>query len=234
MAVRQSVPPLEQAAYKAKADLAYESIRNAIMDGRFRPGDRLVTDAIASALNVSRMPVRDAIKRLQAEGVVDVFPSKGATVATVSVDHLKEVFAVRSVIEGLAAREAAKFITPDQISDLWKLFSEMEILVRSGAARAELAKNKEFHQTLYRLSENNLLQSMAEGLADSIDRYRLRFHRLPRRSEEVLEQHRAIIHAISSHDHEEAERLTREHIECTAKVIIAHFGDPTVDQDRQE
>jgi DNA-binding GntR family transcriptional regulator len=210
--------------YKAKADLVYEKLRRGILEGAFKPGDKLATDQLASALRVSRMPVREAIKRLQLEGFVNVVPHKEVTVASVTEEHIREVFAVRSVLEGLAASQAARRVRPDDIARLHALWEEMKELVATGDTAGQLAKNKQFHEAVYEIAGNKLLQSTASSLFDSIERYRFRFVSALARPRDILEEHRQLIEAIASQDAERAERLARQHIESTGETLRGHVA----------
>lgn len=211
--------------YKAKAELVYEEIRRAIKEGIFKPGDKLLTDQLASALRVSRMPVREAIKRLQVEGLVDVIPHKGATVATVTEEQMRDVFAVRVVVEGLAASLAAKLAEPQDVANLQALYKEMENLVASGDRQAQMAKNNEFHNAIFRISRNSIIKSLGPSLVDSIERYRLRSMLMPTRPKEVLEEHRRILDAIVRRDPAAAERAIRDHIERTGQLMASYVSN---------
>ncbi len=217
----QPLQRLGQLDYKGKSELVYEEIRRAIMEGVLKPGDRLETDQIAETLKVSRMPVREAIKRLQIEGLLDVKPHKEVTVAIVTIDQMKDVFSVRSILEGLASREAALRIRDEELSKLWTLYKEMEKMVEAGETEGQLVKNREFHQLIHKISGNKVLQSIADKLFDSIERYRLQFMSLPRRPQEVLKDHYDLIEAIGSHNPERSEMLMRLHIERTANLMLS-------------
>jgi DNA-binding GntR family transcriptional regulator len=208
--------------YKGKTEIVYEQVRKAILDGLIKPGDKLETDAIAAALSVSRMPVREAIKRLQLEGWVDVKPHKEVRVVSVTKAQIKDVFAVRAMLESLAAREAAGKISEAQINLLWQTYRNMEKLVQSGDTARQLTKNREFHEIIHKISENKVLQSMASSLFDSIERYRLQFLSLPLRPKEVLKDHLKLIEAIESHDMGSSEILMRRHIENTGKIMLGY------------
>ena len=219
------VAGLIQFDYKGKAELVYEKIRQAIMDGILKPGDKLETDQIAETLKVSRMPVREAIKRLQLEGLVEVKPHKEVTVAIVTIDQMKDVLSVRSALEGLAAREASLRINDDELNKLWSLYKEMERMVESGETEGLLIKNREFHRFIHEISGNKVLQSIAENLFDSIERFRLRFMSMPRRPRQDLKEHLDLIEAIGSHDPERSEMLMRLHIEGTAKLMLSDVDE---------
>ena len=208
--------------YKGKTEIVYEQIRKAILDGLIKPGDKLETDAISAALSVSRMPVREAIKRLQLEGWVDVKPHKEVRVASVTKAQIKDVFAVRAMLESLAAREAAGKISEAQIDLLWQTYRNMEKLVQSADTAGQLTKNREFHEIIHKISENKVLQSMASNLFDSIERYRLQFLSLPLKPKEVLKDHLKLIEAIESHDMDTSEILMRRHIENTGRIMLGY------------
>ena len=221
--MRDRNPPfLTMPEYKAKAQLVYDEIRRAIQEGDLKPGDRLIAEELAAHLHVSRMPVREAIQRLQLEGLVDMIPYRGATVAMVTREQLKQLFSVRAVLEGLASREAAILATAQDIARLEAMYRLMERAVQGGDTEGQLAGNREIHAILWQVTGNVLLQSMAAGLFDSIERYRLQLMRLPSIPEGALAEHREIIDAIASHDPERAERLTRAHIERTGRLMAGY------------
>lgn len=221
----KTVAGLIQFDYKGKAELVYEKIRQAIMDGILKPGDKLETDQIAETLKVSRMPVREAIKRLQHEGFVEVKPHKEVTVAIVTIDQMRDVLSVRSALEGLAAREASTRIHSDELDQLRSLYKEMERMVESGETEGLLIKNREFHRFIHEISGNKVLQSIAENLFDSIERFRLQFMSMPRRPRQDLKEHFELIEAIGSHDPDRSEVLMRLHIEGTAKIMLSNADE---------
>ncbi|HEX2987087.1 MAG TPA: GntR family transcriptional regulator, partial [Chloroflexota bacterium] len=179
-------------------------------------------EELAEQLRVSRMPVREAIQRLQVEGLVDMIPHRGATVAMATREQLGQVFAVRSVIEGLSAREAASRITGEEIDRLESLYREMEGVVANSDTDGQLCKNREMHSILWEITGNPLLQSIARNLFDASERYRRQLMLQPRIAKEALEEHRAILDAISDRDPDRAERLTREHIERTGRLMASY------------
>lgn len=206
--------------YKGKSELAYEKIRDAIVNGVLKPGDKLETNQLAAALKVSRMPVREAIKRLQIEGLVDVKPHKEVTVTSVTVEQMKDVFLVRAVLEGLASREAALRIKDEELNKLWGLYEEMKQAVEGYDTAGQLVKNREFHQLIHEISGNKLLLSIADKLLESVQRFRKLVVSTPMMPEEILEDHRQIIEAIGSHSPKKAEKLMRSHIERATQLIL--------------
>jgi len=213
---------LDRPVYKGKTEIIYEQIRKAIMDGSFKMGDRLETDQIAASLGVSRMPVRDAIKRLEIEGLAEVIPHKEVRVATITKDQIKDIFLVRSVLEGLVAREAAEKSTDEKTPELWALYEEAEQLVESGDTFGQIAKNREFHELIYELTGNKILQSIAANLFDSVELFRLQLLSLPRRPHEVLQDHRELVEAIASKNPDLAEKIMRQHIEISGQIMLGY------------
>ena len=204
------------------------------MEGILEPGNKLDIDQFAAAMRVSRMPVREAVKRLQVEGLVDITPHKEATVAAVTKEQIADVFLVRTVLEGLAAREATQRIEAKGLTKLWKLFKEMEKMVEEGNAKAQLGKNREFHGVIHKVAGNRVLQSFASHLFDSIERYRLGFISTHRRPEEILVEHRQLIEAIGAHDPDRAEKLMRWHIEKTGQIMLGYTNGITEKEKSQE
>lgn len=213
---------LSQPEYKAKAELVYEELYRAIMDGTLKPGDRLVTEELAAVLHVSRMPVREAIQRLQAEGLVDMIPYKGATVTMVTLEQLKQVFSIRAVLEGLASREAALLATDEDRARLEALAQEMEQTVILGDTDGQLRTNREIHKLIWQITSNELLQSMVASLFSSIERYRRQFMQQPNKPEEALGEHRQVIQAILDHDPDRAEEVTRQHVLRTGRLMASY------------
>lgn len=227
---------LSKPEYKAKAELVYDELRRTIMDGTLKPGDRLVTEEVAAILHVSRMPVREAIQRLQVEGLVDMIPYKGATVATVTLEQLKQVFAIRAVLEGLASREAAIAATDEDRVRLEALSREMEQTVIDGGTDVQLRANREIHKIIWGITDNQLLQSLVGSLFASIERYRRQFMLRPNTPEEALGEHQQIIQAILDHDPDRAEQATRQHVLRTAKLMAGYAennGESTMESGRQ-
>lgn len=198
---------LGRTKYKAKADLAYEEIRDAILNGALKPGDRLPMEELGMHLQVSRMPVREAIKRLENEGFVTVTPHKGAIVASAAVEELTEMLAVRVVLEGFAAGKAALLASPEDIDKLESLCTEMEGLTDGEEHDRRLRNNREFHETICAISGNRFLRKTIAGIFDSIQRYRIQVGT----SRNVAEQHREIVQAIAARDTARAERTMRKH-----------------------
>jgi DNA-binding GntR family transcriptional regulator len=201
--------------------IAY-ALRRAILHGRYQPGDRLVEHEVATALEVSRAPVRDALRQLVQEGLVTVFPHRGAVVTPVSVDVVHDVFDVRSRLEGLAARLAATRITPEQVAAAEAVIAAMEESARSGEPGPLVEQDLEFHRIVLEASGRPVLMATMEvtrgkqGLLISVTRRTAPLDVVPR-------IHRPIVEALRSGDPGRAERAAQEHVEYGRNVLLSGF-----------
>lgn len=209
------------ASYRSKSDLVYEEIRRAIIERILLPGDRLDLEEVANELNVSRMPVREAINRLQTEGLVDVVPHKEVTVAAVTPDQIREALTIRSLLEGYAIRQVTLNITEDQIKELKTLCREMDAIIKIGGNEKDLeAKNRAFHKLILDISGYPLIQSISANLFDLIERFSSHFMSSSKRASESLTEHWKILAAIEARDPAKTEALTRAHIERSVQILL--------------
>jgi DNA-binding GntR family transcriptional regulator len=201
--------------------IAY-ALRRAILQGRYAPGDRLVEHEVATALNVSRAPVRDALRQLVQEGLVKVFPHRGAVVTPVSVDMVQDVFDVRARLEGLAARLAAAQITPEELERAAALIAAMEESARSNEPGPQVEQDVEFHRLVLAAAHRPVLMAAMEvtsgkaGLLISITRRTAPLDVVPG-------IHRPILEALRSGDPDRAESAAREHVEYGRTVLLSRL-----------
>ena len=202
--------------------IAY-SVRRAILHGRYQPGDRLVEHEVATALDVSRAPVRDALRQLVREGLVTVFPHRGAVVTPVSVDMVHDVFDVRSRLEGLAARLAATRITAEELARAEALIEAMEASAKSAEPGPQVEQDLEFHRVILAASGRTVLTATMEvttgkaGLLISVTRRAAPLDLVPG-------IHRPIVEALRSGDPDRAERAAQEHVEYGRNVLLSRFA----------
>ncbi len=188
-------------------------LRQAIIKGVFKPGDRLVERKLAEQLKVSRTPVREAIRMLELEGLVSHVPRIGAVVAAVNEQDVLEVYRIRAVLEGLAARQAAEKIEDNQLEKLASLLGALDHFYRvKDLDKMEIA-HREFNDIIYRAAGSPRLYSMITTLVDYINLYARIGYARPGRIAEAAEEHRRLVEAIKMRDGDLAERVAREHIE---------------------
>jgi DNA-binding GntR family transcriptional regulator len=195
---------------RSRADFVYESLRNAISDGRIGRGERVREEEIARNLGVSRTPVREALQRLQQRGLLVLGSGRGLVVAELSQQQVIELYSMREILEGSAARFAAQHATGPEIAILYGLQDELTGATQD--AMLLVALNRRFHQAIYEAAHNRYLLQTLENLHDSFALLHSTTFRLPNRRKESDGEHRNIIAAIEKRDPDMAERAAREHI----------------------
>jgi DNA-binding GntR family transcriptional regulator len=188
---------------------AYSLILEAIDRGDLRPGQRLVETELAVRLGVSRTPVREALSRLEAQGVV-ARDGRSLRVATLDHDQLGELYEVRGVVEGLAARLAARHAAPEEIAVLAEMVEgDRKVL---GDARALALANRRFHRQLHRASHNRYLIQMLESMRRSMALLSTTTLAAPGRAGQSLDEHAAIVEAVARRDEAAAQAAAERHI----------------------
>lgn len=195
---------------QSRADFVYDSLRDAIWEGRFAHGERIREEEIANVLGVSRTPVREALQRLQQRGLLVIGPGRGLMVAQLSKQQVFELYAMREILEGSAARFAARHANEAEIEILYRL--QRELAASNGDALNLVKLNRRFHQAIYEAAHNQYLLETLDTLNDSLALLHSTTFRAPSRRTETDEEHRRIVEAIEKRDSEAAERVAREHI----------------------
>jgi len=209
-------PPLVQIKldnYKPLRELVFEALSEAIVKGVLRPGERMMEIQLAEEMGVSRTPVREAIRKLELEGLVAMVPRKGAYVASLSMKDIIEVFEIRGALEGLAAELAAERITDDELEELERYLVRITESIETDDLTLMVEVDTGFHSQLYRASRNGRLSQIISNLREQIQRFRKASLSQPGRMRAALEEHKKIVEAISSRDSALARRLAEEHIE---------------------
>jgi DNA-binding GntR family transcriptional regulator len=191
-------------------DAVYEVLRRSILDGELSPGHRLRSDVLANELKVSRTPVREALRKLETEGLVDASRS-GLVVRQSSEEDLVEIFYLREALEGMAARLAAENATRAEIDELHALFEDMEAVAARGDIALVRKLTGEFHLLVCRASHNKRLIQSLQGLLDHVRQAQSSTLYMPGRPADALKEHRALLRAIEKRDPDLAETLARQH-----------------------
>ena len=203
---------------------AYRHVQQALRLGRYRPGERLIPEDIAAEIGMSRMPVREAFRRLAAEGLVVLRPNRGCIVAGLTLDELYEAFEMRSVLEGLAVRLAMPRIDEEVLDELERLLDRMERAGRTGSSDWVM-RHQEFHGRIYALSERPKLIRQISALHVVIEPYMRIWFDYVDKPLSAREEHAALISALRSGDARHAEQVIQDHILGTAPVL-ADFASP--------
>jgi DNA-binding GntR family transcriptional regulator len=199
----------------------YRELKEAIISGQIPARSRLVELSLAAEYGVSRTPVREALKRLIAEELVAFDPPRGIVVKGIDQQEVEEVYTIREVLDGLAARLAAQRVTDVDLARLRSLMEVMERAAEHQEAQLMVQANIRFHQALIQAAGNERLASIQQSLIDSVRRFSAEAFRSYERDFEVLEEHRAIVDALARRDAEGAERMAREHM-TKARTFLAH------------
>lgn len=193
-------------------NLVYQKLRRHIMEGHLRPGERLVQDSICRKLGVSRMPLREALRQLEREGLVASHPFCGAAVRTISQKEFAELFDLREVLEGLAARTAARTATAQDLDELERLAKECDETAAQRQFSRSLQVNAQFHRRMVELSGNETLVHLME-----IYRFQLRSYQVLNHhpyfeaymQRETKDEHQRIVKALRTGDLSLAEETLR-------------------------
>ena len=195
---------------RSRADFVYESLRDAISDGRIATGERVREEEIARNLGVSRTPVREALQRLQQRGLLVLGAGRGLVVAQLSQHQVMQLYAMREILEGSAARFAAQHATDTDIAILYRL--QRELANAAPDAMLLVTLNRRFHQAIYEAAHNQYLLETLNLLHDSLALLHNTTFRMPNRRSESDEEHRRIVAAIERRDPDRAEKTARDHI----------------------
>ena len=207
-------------------DTVSRDLREMILSGELRPGAQLVLTELARRMSISVMPVREAIGRLQAEGLVDQVPHRGARVARISVVDLEDLYRVRISIETLAVRLAAERFTAEDSTRLSQTLEDyLDAHSRGDEARGREA-HAEFHLGLYAISGSRWLMRTIPPLWDAADRYRRMSTRLRGTVKERHREHEQILEHCQNRDPEAASAALEEHLGRTLKLVREEINDP--------
>jgi DNA-binding GntR family transcriptional regulator len=206
--------------YKPLREVIFNSLREAIIVGELKPGERLMEVKLANKMGVSRTPVREAIRKLELEGLVIMIPRKGAHVADLSRKDIMNVLEVRASLDGLATALAAKRITPEEINELKNIQKQFIAYIEKGNLNGLIKKDVEFHEVIYRASRNEKLMQITQNLREQVQRFRVIYMKDYVRPKELVKEHNEIRNAIENKDEEKAREMAMVHIQKQEAAII--------------
>jgi len=193
-------------------DKAYKAIKSAILSLKLKPGDPLVESDLAQQLGISKTPVRDALLELEREGFVTKVLFKGTYVTEITLKDVREVFQVRAVLEGLAARLAAPFFSAKDLEEGEKIITAAEAALAEGDIALCSEHGKRFHRLIINKADNQRLQTIILNLDDHLQRFRLLSDQINGRLNKSLKEHRKILEALGRKDPLAAEETARGHL----------------------
>lgn len=205
---------MQKRQYQTKQEWLYHTLRDAIRTCELAPGERLLMDELAAEFNVSRVPVREALLQLQAEGLVRMVPHSGAIVAPITFASAQDYFAISRELQVLAGRSAAERMTDDERVELQKMADNMERLAEFKDYEQYTKCNLEFHEFIANVSRMPLVPHFLDQFQQHWQRVMSYYNLYPMpapRVEETVPQHRAIVEALVSGDADAAEQAIRIH-----------------------
>ncbi len=205
-------------------DIVSNTLREGILTGELKPGERLMEIHLAKKLDVSRTPIREAIRMLELEGLVTMIPRKGAEVAKISEEDIRDVLEVRKALDSLAVKLACERITGEEKEGIKKAEEEFEKSILTKDAKTIAKADVEFHDRILIASKNRRLSQMVNNLADRIYRYRFEYIKDDSNHKRLAEEHRAIMESIFSGDEEKAMERVSTHIDNQEKGIIEQIS----------
>lgn len=221
--IPDAMPTLDDQQSIPLRETAFLTLRKLILTGKLHPGERLTEVRLGKILGTSRTPIREAIRKLELEGLVAITPGSGARVARITEEDLQDVMEVRSALDQLCASLASQRITEEEKKELIRSRDAFEASTRFGDQQ-EIAENDvHFHDVIAAAARNRRLDQVMTGLADTIYRFRYEYIRDDLHYEELIEEHRVICQAVLEGDSETASRAARDHIDRQRDYILSQI-----------
>ena len=202
-----------------------ETIRESILRGSLKPGEKVAEPELAERFGISRTPIREAFRQLESEGYLTVIPRKGAVVASLSERDVEEFYAIKSILEGYAARIAALRLTDKEIMRLEKINERLDQLAEEGDIKTFFKVHNEFHDLFIRAADNEKLREMIGQLMLKFNRLRLASLSLPGRMRISVNEHRKIIEAFRKQDGEAADHLVSKTAAYGGQVLLQSLAE---------
>jgi len=219
------------------AAMTLDAIRDGILHGNYAEGEPLRQDALADELGVSRIPIREALRQLEAEGLVTFNPHRGAVVSTLSLAEIEEVFELRTTIEADLLRRAVPRLTPEQLDQADEVLDRYAAALLSGDVSMWGELNWQFHSTLYAPAGRPVAMGIVQRLHQQSDRYLRMQLALTHGETRANDEHRAIAAAVRSRDAKRAGQLMRDHIAGAGRSLLeflANSREEKASQGRRE
>ena len=207
--------------YLPLRDVVFNTLRDAILTGKLVPGERLMENQLADKLGVSRTPVREALRMLELENLVELVPRKGAQVLDMSEKDITNILEVRSALEGLATSLACKKMSKEDLQQLKNMEVDFEKAVADNDVEHFVDIDEDFHDLIFAATENDKLINIFRNLRIQLYRYRMAQAKNNETSmSTIVAHHRSIIRAIENHDAEEGASIAQGHIKYQTESIL--------------
>jgi DNA-binding GntR family transcriptional regulator len=212
-----------RASYRPLAESVSRGLRNAILDGRLKPGERIRQESVAHQYGTSRIPVREALRHLESEGLVILEPHVGARVARLDRAELDEVYLLRERLEPLAIAQSVPHLSDSQLANIRLYVEEMERVADPEDLTRWIELDRRFHLATFAGAPLPRLIRLIEAFWNTTQQYRRAYTLLPRRLEIAHAEHRLLLEALERRDPADAERLLQTHIRRTRLTLDEHL-----------
>ena len=211
--------------YQPLRDIVFHTLRKAIITGELLPGERLMETQLGEKLGVSRTPIREAIRKLELEGLVVIVPRKGAQVVQFTQKDIKDVLEVRGALEALAVRLACQRMDERSFLRLQLVNTEYEYAAKENDIETMIEKDVEFHEVIFSATQNDKLVQMFGNLGEQVHRFRIAYLKNSEASMAVQEEHMEILQALRDRDADLAADLAATHIARQSDSIIKYLQE---------
>jgi DNA-binding GntR family transcriptional regulator len=202
---------IQETGYSLRTKI-YKQLKNDILNGVYKPGESLIEMKLAKEMGVSRTPVREAIRQLELEGLVSSIPNKGVIVEGITEEDVEDIYTIRKMIEGLAARWAAEKITDEQLEELREILDLMEFYTGKKDIDKVSEMDTRLHDVIFRACKSRPLESVLTNYHHFIKRARLVSMKSEGRALASLREHQEIYEALKNRDGDAAEKAMIKHI----------------------
>jgi DNA-binding GntR family transcriptional regulator len=201
-----------------------EFIKDAVISGKLKPGERVPEQEIAESFGISRTPIREAFRQLESEGFITVIPRKGAVVSPITGKDVKDFYAIKSLLEGYAARKACPKFTEKELKRLESINQHMRKCAEKGDVKSFFKLDDQFHDTFLKTCENDKLCHLVHQLVQQFERFRVTALSIEGRMGVSIDQHEEIISAFRKGDGALVERLVRANAEMSAEFLVKEIS----------
>ena len=212
---------LNMDAYLPLRDVVFNTLREAILKGELKPGERLMELQLAAKLGVSRTPIREAIRMLEQEGLAVTIPRKGAEVAKMTEKDMEDVLQIREALDELAAKIACEQITEEQLNDLVNAMHEFEATTQTGNLKRIAEMDVKFHDIIYQSTGNPKLVNMLNNLREQMYRYRVEYLKDEKNYPTLLKEDKEIVEGMIAKNKEKVSEVMHQHVKNQAVAVKA-------------
>ncbi|MBQ1310829.1 MAG: GntR family transcriptional regulator [Blautia sp.] len=228
-----SVFTVDMNEYLPLRDVVFNTLRQAILKGELKSGERLMEMELAQRLGVSRTPIREAMRKLELEGLVVMIPRKGAHVAGITEKDLSDVLEVRITLESMAVEKACRNMDEEQIGRLNLASRNFAHTIQEGDVTKLAEADEAFHEVIYQASGNAKLIQVLANMREQMYRYRLEYLKDEEAREQLLAEHQELVSAIRERDERKAKEITFSHLENQRQAILRTIRKEQQDIGRQ-